>query len=249
MSIGLTLYDIIHHLLNEAVDDDAVLDAIHNKYHVRINYDDGQDSDGTTAKASRVIQPMAIGTTKKGYPVVRAFQVGGGSRRGAPKWKFFRLDRITSWKPMRNKGFETPPDDSFGVYNRVGDKTMKTFIDNAKFDDLDSPLARAKAMSRQMINGPKVSAKNTQGPIAATQQWKKNVFTSQPNSKRYAQMAKNVQDTSNKTQDFWADYEKALQQQQQQQDRGPIKNNDNDDYNVDDVDFDENDFINNTNKR
>ena len=111
--MGLTLYDIIKHIINESVSGEEVLDAIHNKKYVRIKYDDGKPAmkgvDKGNPKGSRVILPMAYGTTKAGNPVVRAFQWNGNSRRGAPKWKFFRLDRITSWKPFR-KQYSAPPD-------------------------------------------------------------------------------------------------------------------------------------------
>ena len=257
--IGLTLYDIVKNLLNEDVSSDEVLDAIRNKYHVRINYDDKMKDNGSNPKGSRVIQPMALGTTKKGYPVVRAFQVSGNSRRGAPNWKFFRLDRVTSWRPMRNKKFFTIPDASYGEYNKVGDRSMRSFIDNAKFDDMSDPLARARAERQGISNAPKVSTKNAQGPIAAHQQWKKNVFTSQPNSKKYAQFARNVDQSGNKENDFWADYERAQQEADIQnqaprpepQEIGPIDNNsyDNNSYEVNDVDFNENNFIKNKNRR
>ena len=241
------LHNRIKYFLNEAIDDASVLDAVRNKYYVRIKYDDGMSDNGMNSKGSRVIQPMAIGTTKKGYPVVRAFQVGGGSRRGAPNWKFFRLDRITSWLPMKKKNFFTPPDSSFGEYNRTGDKTMGMFVDNSKFNDLNSPLERARAERQNVSNAPKVSTKNAKGPISANQQWKKNVFTSQPNSKKYAQIAKNVNNTEKKDDDFWKlfdlnDAENALMQNQ----RGPVNNDDQ--YDINDVDYDENNFVNNNNR-
>lgn len=252
--ISLTLQDITKNLLSEQISDDEVLDAIEGHYHVRINYDDGMADNGRNPKGSRVIQPFALGTTKKGNPVVRAFQVNGNSRRGAPKWKFFRLDRITSWRPMRNKKFYMPPNPSYGEYNTTGDRTMGTFIDNVKFQNFEDPLDRARAERMAALNAPKVSTKNAQGPIGANQQWKKNVFTSQPNSKRYADIAKNVRDSGNKTQDYWADYEKALQQQNQapkptEHESGPIDSYDENYYDVNDVDFNENDFLKNTNRR
>lgn len=255
---SLKLCDIIRGILKEDVSSDEVLDAIRGKYHVRIKYDDGMPSNDGNPKGSRVIQPMALGTTKKGYPVVRAFQVSGNSRRGAPKWKFFRLDRVTSWKPMPNKKFFTTPDDSYGEYNRVGDRTMGTFIDNAKFGDMSDPLERARAERQQIANAPKVSTKNAQGSISANQQWKKNVFTSQPNSKKYAQYAKNVDKTGEKSDNYWADYERAMQQadmqnqapKPQQSNSGPINNGyDENFYDVNDVDFNENNFIKNKNRR
>lgn len=256
--ISLKLGDIVRKLLSEDVSSDEVLDSIRKKIYVRINYDDGIADNGGNSKGTRVIQPMAVGTTKKGYPVVRAFQVSGNSRRGAPRWKFFRLDRITSWRPMKNKRFFTTPDGKYGEYNRNGDRSMSTFIDNAKFDDMSDPLNRVKAERQQSLNAPKVSTKNVQGPIFANQQWKKNVFTSQPNSKKYSQFARNVDKTSDKDDSYWDEYDKALQQLDvqnqevgnQQPQSGPIRNsNDEDFYDIDDVDFDENNFISNKNRR
>lgn len=243
----LTLSSIIKHLLSEGVSSDEVLDAIHNRYHVRINYDDGMEDNGGGSKGTRIIQPFAVGTTKRGYPVVRAFQVNGNSRRGGLKWKFFRLDRITSWRPMRNKKFFNPPDSSFGEYNLTGDKTMRTFIDNAKFPDMEDTLNRVRAMRQSSSNAPKVSTKNVSGPIAANQQWKKNVYTSQPNSEKYASIARNIDQDGRKQDNYWADYDKAIQQLQQQRDN--TINSYDDEYDVNDVDFDENNFIDNRNRR
>ena len=262
--INLTLRDILKGILTEGVSDDEVLDSIQGKYYVRINYDDTLPSNGGNPKGSRVIQPMALGRTKKGFPVVRAFQIGGGSRRGAPKWKFFRLDRITSWRPMKNKKFFAPPSDVYGEYNRFGDRSMGKFIDNAKFGDMYDPLERARAERQNAAQAPKVSTKNATGPIAASQQWKRNVYTSQPNSDKYAQYARNVDMSGEKGDDYWADYDRASQaadienqsQRPNQQNSGPILNrssydnyDDEDFYDVDDVDFDENNFIRNTNRR
>jgi hypothetical protein len=239
------LRDILN-LINESIDSESVLDAIHNKYQVRIRYDDGMEDNGGNSKGSRVIKPYAIGTTKKGYPVVRAFQEGGGSRRGAPKWKFFRLDRITSWIPMRNKKFFDTPPESFGRYNPNGDKTMGHFVDNAKFNDFISPLEKQRM---QYQNDVKVGQqRNQQGPVnqpRISQQWKKNVYTSQPNSKKYDMIRKNIDNTEKKGDDFWRlfdlnDAENTMTQQKNQQ--GPVNNNS---YDINDVDFDENEYFNN----
>jgi hypothetical protein len=244
----LTLYDIIKGILNESVSSDEVLDAIRNKKYVRIRYDDTKPPlkgiDKGDPKGSRVIMPMAYGTTKAGNPVVRAFQWNGNSRRGAPKWKFFRLDRITSWKPFR-KQFTAPPDD---LYNYTGDRSMGSFIDNSKFDfntqgDIDA------ARQGDKLTAPKVSVRNTQGPISAAQQIKKNVYTSQPNSKKYNQYAKNIDQTEKKDDDYWkmfdlADAEKTLNQ------KGPVKTDSyEDEFDVDDIDFNNNDFDINNRRR
>jgi hypothetical protein len=240
----ITLRDRIKPFLNEAIDSDSVLNAIRQKNIVRIKYDDEQEDNGGNPKGSRVIMPMAIGTTKKGYPVVRAFQQGGGSRRGVPKWKFFRLDRITSWRPLNNKKFFQAPDG----YNPNGDRTMGTFIDNAKFDDFISPLERQR---QQFKNDVKMGRQkqNQNGPIQqprVTQQWKKNVYTSQPNSKKYDMIRRNIDTTPKKDEDFWKlfdlnDAEREMTQNQQ----GPVTNQQDDDYDSNDVDYNENDYINN----
>ncbi len=251
--MDLSLKSILKRILSESVSKEDVLDAIRNKYYVRIRYDDGGDNKGVgDPKGSRVIQPFAFGLTKKGHPVVRAFQINGNSRRGAPKWKYFRLDRIKSWDGMRNKHFFMPPDDSYGEYNRTGDRSMSSFIDNAKFnDDMEDPLVTTRLNRQGALNAPKVSTKNVQGPISANQQWKKNVFTSQPNSKKYQDIAKEIEKSSY-TADKWADYEKALQQANIQNqapkpsstESGPI-----DDYDMDDIDYNENNYTKNTNKK
>lgn len=239
------LHKILNKFLNEEISSNEVLDAIHNQYQVRIKYDDGGVNGAGNPKGSRVIKPFAIGTTKKGYPVLRAFQEGGGSRRGAPKWKFFRLDRITSWKPMRNKRFFDTPPSEYGEYNRTGDKTMGTFLDNVKFNNFISPLEKQRA---QFGNDVKIGQQkqNQQGPIQPriTQQWKKNVYTSQPNSKKYADIRKNIENTPKKDDDFWKlfDLNDAEQEMTKQ---GPIIDNS---YDVDDINFNENDYINNNKK-
>lgn len=236
----ITLRDRIKPFLNEEIDSDSVLQSIRNKNKVRIRYDDGMEDNGGNSKGTRVIMPMAIGTTKKGYPVVRAWQEGGGSRRGIPKWKFFRLDRITSWIPLRNKKFFQALDG----YNQNGDRTMGTFIDNAKFDDFISPLEREKMRYQ---NDVKVGQQknNQQGPIQqprVTQQWKKNAYTSQPNSKKYDMIRKNIDATPKKDEDFWKLFDlNDAEQTMTQNPQGPINTNG---YDSDEVDFDENEYIN-----
>lgn len=251
----LNLYNIIKGLLKEEIDTESVKDSIEDKYFVRIKYDDGKKDDKGFSKGSRVIRPMAIGTTKKGNRVLRAFQENGSSRRGAPKWKYFLLDRIESWMPMKNKHFYDIPSSNYGDYNLTGDRSMQDFWDNAKFDDMSDTLNQVRA--KRKTNFPKVSTKNAQGPINAAQQWKKNVFTSFPNSEKYKDYAKNVEKSAF-TLDKWADYEKAMQQanMQNQSDKpnssnsGPITNNsyDNDDYYTDDVDYEDLDYFKDKNK-
>jgi hypothetical protein len=107
--------------------------------------------------------------------------------------------------------------------------------------------SETKAKKEFVKGAPKIASKNTQGPIPnASQQWKRNVFTSQPNSKKYAQWAKNIDNTDTQfnrfDDDIWAKAEAEKQQQNdamlqnsamkpQQTQQGPIapeKNNDKD---------------------
>ena len=62
----LTLFDIIKGLINEGISDDEVLSAIHNRQYVKIKYDDTQPDGKGNPKGSRVIMPMAVGSTKAG---------------------------------------------------------------------------------------------------------------------------------------------------------------------------------------
>ena len=249
----LTLYDIIKHLLNEGVSTEDVMDAIENHNYVKIKYDDEQEGDEGNPRGVRLIQPVAVGTTKKGNTVVRAFHTSHGhSRRGAPKWKFFLLDRIVSWAPQEER-FNLPPDSAYGEYNRNGDRSMSSMYKNAQFDDMEDTLARVRDERTSSSLAPKVSVKKkTQGPTGAAQQWKKNVFTSQPNSKKYASYAKNIKDTESDidrfNDDIWAKAQAEADAQNAMQNQVPKPNNVQQgpilgrDYEEDEVDYDENNF-------
>ena len=234
------LYEKLKGVLNESVDFNDVLRAIRGKKYVELYYDDTKPSNNGNPRGRRIIMPLAIGLTKAGNPVVRAYQINGGnSRTGAPDYVFCRLDRVVGWREM-NKTFSAPPDDR---YNYNGDMSMSRMDANADFDfstqgDLD--VARLK----NMANGPKVAAKNAQGPIGASQQRKKNVYTSQPNSKKYDMIRQNIDNTEKKGEDFWKlfdlnDAENVMTQNQ----KGPVNNEDYDEFDEDN--FNENDYINN----
>ena len=248
---------LLEDILRETVDPNDVKDAIRNKYYVSMRYDD-TEPEVNGSKKRRVVMPLAIGTTKAGHPVFRAFQVSGNSKRGAPnKYKYFRLDRVTSWNPLKNKKFFTAPDER---YNPVGDKSMSHFEMNAQFDDFTDTLELVRAKGKEMANMPKMSTKNASGPISAANQWKKNVFTSNPNSKKYQQIAKNILDTSKDKRfddDIWAKAEREREDQDRKlmdlrggrendisSTKGPIGK----DYDEYDVEFDENEW-NNFNKK
>lgn len=110
-------------LLVESPSIQNINDAIDNKYRVIINYrTKGED----VASGPRVIEVYAYGLTKAGNPVIRAFQPYGDTTSHVPSWKFFRLDRITDWKPTGQR-FTRPASDYYqgiGQFNPNGDKTM-----------------------------------------------------------------------------------------------------------------------------
>ena len=113
---------------------------------------------------------------------------------------------------------------------------------------LDEPKACARLIYRTKVS----VKKNTQGPIGAAQQWKKNVFTSQPNSKKYASYAKNIKDTESDidrfNDDIWAKAQAEADAQNAMQNQVPKPNNVQQgpilgrDYEEDEVDYDENNF-------
>jgi len=212
----LNLFEILQKVLNESVGEDKIIDSINNHNYVEINYDD--EKYHITGK--RLIQPYAYGLTKAGNPCLRAFQIAGDTLRGEPKWKTFLISRVLSWHPRKQTFHIPPPMQGYNTqnYNDLGDGSMSKVILLAKFDGLDNTLGQEKAKTKTISNAPKLASKNTQGPIpTASQQWKRNVFTSQPNSKKYAQIAKNINDTSNETDrfnnDIWAKAEAEKEEQ------------------------------------
>ena len=122
-----SLDQIFQELLTEEARTVDVVDAIKKRYEAKITYKADNDPKGS---GERIIQPVAYGTTKAGNPVIRAFEPYGDTKTKVPAWKFFRLDRITSWKALRQNKFSEPPADQWrmsgaeGKFNENGDETM-----------------------------------------------------------------------------------------------------------------------------
>lgn len=127
--------EIVTSLLTENISIGSVNDAIDRTYEVEINYrTNGEDK----ATGKRIIQPVAYGLTKAGNPVIRAFQPYGDTTSKTPSWKFFRIDRITSWKPKYKQIFKQAPPGMFsaeGEFNPNGDKTMSVVYNIAQFNN------------------------------------------------------------------------------------------------------------------
>lgn len=117
-------------LISEAVrrslsTNDRIVDAIKKRYELEVSYDPGDGN--PKGKGKRIIQPVAYGLTKAGNPAVRAWQPYGDTESKTPRWKLFRLDRISSIKSMRANRFKQPPGyghEMHGLFNPNGDGSM-----------------------------------------------------------------------------------------------------------------------------
>lgn len=119
-------------LLQESVSINSVNDAIDTHTRIIINYHTKGENIATGA---RIIEVYAYGLTKAGNPVIRAFQPYGDTTSRVPSWKFFRLDRISYWKPTKQV-FTEPASNYYkglGDFNPDGDNTMSVVYKIAKF--------------------------------------------------------------------------------------------------------------------
>tara|TARA_R110000803_G_scaffold39315_2_gene84794 strand:- start:2732 stop:3130 length:399 start_codon:yes stop_codon:yes gene_type:complete len=132
----MKLYNIISDIiLEQASFDNQIIDAIKNKHTCDMEYND----DSSIGPGKRVIEPVALGYSKRNNKVLRAYQTSGPSLKvneegiPLPDWRLFRLDRINSIKPKQGedslfKTFTEPPS-----FNPFGDKSMVRMLINSKF--------------------------------------------------------------------------------------------------------------------
>jgi predicted DNA-binding transcriptional regulator YafY len=119
-------------LLLEIASIETVQDAVNGK-KVCIVYYDGDEPGG---RGLREIEPVALGKSKAGNLVMRAWDREGASHTGykgeqpLPGWRLFRLDKVLSCKPSGEVYNEPRPN-----YNFNGDKSMTTIITIARFDN------------------------------------------------------------------------------------------------------------------
>ena len=102
-----------------------------NQRNIAVLSYDGEDPGG---KGNREVEPVALGYSKAGNDVLRAWDFWGASHSAAkgeqpkPGWRLFRLDKIISF---------TPTNETFNVkksnYNENGDESMTEVLVNAKF--------------------------------------------------------------------------------------------------------------------
>jgi hypothetical protein len=80
-------------------------------------------------KRDRLIEPVALGTTKRGNWAIRAFQISGPTNTKNMEWKIFLLDKIDSVSDANLKMKKRPK------FNKGGDKTFNDVVAIANFDN------------------------------------------------------------------------------------------------------------------
>jgi predicted DNA-binding transcriptional regulator YafY len=126
----MKLTESLKTLLVEVASLQSIYDAIKHRKKCIIYYD-GDEPGGI---GLREIEPVALGTNKRGNLVVRAWETQGASHRRylgtrrIPGWRFFRVDKIIMLKPTGEIFTKPRPD-----FNRNGDKSMKTVTIVSKF--------------------------------------------------------------------------------------------------------------------
>ncbi len=126
----MKLYNTLNNLILEVASKEQIIDAIKEK-RVCVIYYNGDEPGG---KGLRVIEPVAFGYSKRGNPVLRAWDREGSSHRPylgkkpLPSWRFFRVDKMEFIRPTQENFTEPKPG-----YNPTGDKSMDRMIINAVF--------------------------------------------------------------------------------------------------------------------
>jgi len=128
----MKLYSILNNIILEAAERVEVERAIVNHDRIRINY----LGDETIQAGERDIEPYVLGLSKKGNPILRAYQYRGVTDTEQPGWKTFLLDKVRDWSDLNVTPFTSPISDrvrNIPKYNPNGDKSMITIYKQAKF--------------------------------------------------------------------------------------------------------------------
>lgn len=196
---------LVKQILKESAFENEAKDAITKHYEVYISYD-GENSDGdeTKGKGVRLIQPVAMGLSKKGNPVIRAFQPNGDTKTHKPAWKLFLLDRIKTWEPRKKNRFSEPPGmyTADGKFNSGGDKSMSQVDIIADF----SGTERYKKTGLYTYNQNRKKEADERNPYKRLQA---NVRRMKPLQGNYRDLIKHNIEKYPSKRDIWGDYEKA----------------------------------------
>mgnify|MGYP003344125696 CR=1 FL=1 len=97
----MKLYNTLNNIILEVASKDQIMDAIRTR-RVCVIYYNGDEPGG---RGLRVVEPVAFGYSKKGNPVLRAWDMEGSSHTAytgeqpLPGWRLFRLSiGLPSWK-------------------------------------------------------------------------------------------------------------------------------------------------------
>jgi hypothetical protein len=118
-----TLYETYQQVLNEAVANYKIINAIKNKLTVRFYY----DGDKNNQKGYREGDIYAFGESTKGNPVIRVYQLRGTTASRVPEWKMFRVDKIRDMEYIGE--FERPQ----AKFNAGGDNSMQQVYNIVEF--------------------------------------------------------------------------------------------------------------------
>lgn len=127
----MKLIESLYHLILEAASINDIRQSIEKKQVCQIYY----AGDEPGGRGLRQIEPLCLGYSKANNLVLRAWDLTGASHTGylgsqpLPSWRLFRVDKITSYKPLRANFSQPRPN-----YNFNGDKSMSRIIINAKFN-------------------------------------------------------------------------------------------------------------------
>ena len=124
----MTLYNIAESLILEVASRSDILDGMHQKRIMELQYDDGEDPGG---KGKRWIQMYCYGVSLAGNDVVRVYQVGGSTKTIQPGWKLFRVDRMNGLRKLGGTFDEAKP-----LFNPTGDKDMTNIYYITQFDNV-----------------------------------------------------------------------------------------------------------------
>jgi len=134
----MKLYNTLKGLIVEVASIESVVGAIKKRRRVVIFY----NGDEPGGNGLRTIEPVCFGYSKRGNPVLRAWDMEGASHRAylgekpLPSWRMFRLDKLQFIRPTAETFNEPRPN-----YNPNGDKSMTKVIINAVFDNTEENLA------------------------------------------------------------------------------------------------------------
>ena len=113
-------------LITEAASIDDIKKSIEQRQVCSIYY----EGDEPGGRGLREIEPVALGRSKAGNLVLRAWDKEGSSHTAykgeqpLPSWRLFRVDKITMYKPLRDIFTEPKPGYNFNGYKSITEDSV-----------------------------------------------------------------------------------------------------------------------------